>query len=91
MRTSTLDPSMAVSSSLDSIHVTPRTPITARSRAGLYENGENLEEVELSLLGDEERRQAARGLEEEELGYDPKRPISTKDKKAMVLLCVLCE
>lgn len=75
---------MAVTSSLNSIHITPRTPISSRV-IGI--DGEE-EDVELSLLGEDERRQAAFGAEGE--GID-KRPISLKDKKAMALLCVLCE
>lgn len=88
MKTSTLDPSsMAVSSSLNSIHITPRTPLSSRMGVNI---GEDEEDVELSLLGADERRQAAFGLEVEQ-EEDHKKPISLKDKKAMVLLCVLCE
>jgi hypothetical protein len=83
--------SMAVSSSLDSIYISPRTPRTPRSaRIGL---NDNVEEVELSLLSDEERLQAGDGLGLADMGgveYDAKRPISSKDKRGMVLLCVLC-
>lgn len=50
-------------------------------------NGDE-EELELSLLGEEERREAAFGAEGDGI-EDGKRPISLKDKKAMVLLCVL--
>lgn len=90
---SLLDP-MAISSSLDSIHISPRTPKTPRTpRIGM--NG-NREEVELSLLGEEERRLAAQGLDDEgELGYgggyESKRPAPNKDRKEMILLSVLCE
>jgi PAT family acetyl-CoA transporter-like MFS transporter 1 len=54
----------------------------------------NEEEVEMSLLGEEERRQAANGLvdsvEEYGNGFESKRSVSAKDKRGMVLLCVLC-
>ncbi|KAF5375270.1 hypothetical protein D9758_000085 [Tetrapyrgos nigripes] len=84
------DDSMAVSSSLNTL-LPNHSPITARSQSRMHlENGEN--DLELNLLAEDERRQARQGVE----GYGPepahdatKRPISTKDKKAMVLLCVL--
>ncbi|KII94436.1 hypothetical protein PLICRDRAFT_88660 [Plicaturopsis crispa FD-325 SS-3] len=79
----------AVSSSLDSIQINPRTPKTARANWTGLEDDEN-EDVELSLLGEEERRQAAAGLDQEYgAPDDSKRPLSAKDKKAMVLLSVL--
>lgn len=56
------------------------------------EDGE--EDLELTLLGEDERQQAARDVgehENEELLPDSKRPISARDKRSMVLLCVLCE
>lgn len=81
----------AVSSSLDSIQINPRTPKTARANWTGLEDDEN-EDVELSLLGEEERRQAAAGLDQEYgAPDDSKRPLSAKDKKAMVLLSVLCK
>lgn len=81
---------LAVSSSLNSIHISPRTP-RSTSRVAFDEAGED--DVELSLLGDDERRQAAYGVDREYgsgVG-DSKHPISAEDKRAMVLLCVLCE
>lgn len=54
------------------------------------EDGE--EDLELTLLGEDERQQAARDVgehENEELLPDSKRPISARDKRSMVLLCVL--
>jgi hypothetical protein len=74
--------SMATSTSLNSIHISPRTPKSPRM--GLYDAEEG---VELSLLGEEERREALRGVED----IPSKRPIGAKDKRGMVLLCVLCE
>ena len=49
--------------------------------------------VEMSLLDEDDRRQASAGIDrpEEEHVSDLKKPMSTKDKRAMVLLCVLCE
>jgi MFS transporter, PAT family, solute carrier family 33 (acetyl-CoA transportor), member 1 len=57
---------------------------------------DDAQDVELSLLGEEERRQAARGLgETEEQGYadepDVKRVMSPKDQRGMALLIILCE
>lgn len=53
-----------------------------------------MDEVELSLLGEEERLQAARGLsleeEQEYLAQSEKKPMSSKDKKAIALLVILC-
>lgn len=56
------------------------------------EDGE--EDLELTLLGEDERQQAARDLgeqENQEILPDSKRPISARDKRSMVLLCVLCK
>jgi hypothetical protein len=86
---------MAVTSGLSTIHIAPRTPKTPRTTWNAGEENET-EEVQLSLLGEDERRQAAQGLgETEEQGYsvelESKRPVSAKDKRAMILLIVLCE
>jgi len=80
---------MAVSSSLDSIFISPRTPRTPKSsRLGV--NGD-IDDVELSLLDEGDRLQAAGDSDDagEEPHGDAKRPISSKDKRGMVLLCVL--
>ncbi|KAL0950664.1 hypothetical protein HGRIS_007449 [Hohenbuehelia grisea] len=75
----------AMTSSLDSssIHVAPRTPRTARNG---YED-----EVELSLLDEDERLESARGFNGSATAYEPesKKAISAKDKRGMILLCVL--
>ncbi|KAF8061016.1 acetyl-coenzyme A transporter 1-domain-containing protein [Lyophyllum atratum] len=84
--------SMAVSSSLNSIQINPRTPKTPRTpRMGIDDAEEG---VELSLLGEEERERASRGLRDDEDSeieeVNPlKRPIGAKDKRNMVLLCIL--
>ncbi|KAH9925007.1 MFS general substrate transporter [Epithele typhae] len=88
----------ARATSLESVEILPRTPRTsggARSRdhdalPTPYEG----DDVELSLLGDAERREAAADLTlEEEQEYltqvDAKRSFSARDKRAMVLLTVL--
>ena len=86
---------MAVTSSLNSIHISPRTPRTPRtSRPGIGDDEE--EDVELSLLNEEERLRSARDfLDHEPTSSKPedasKLPISAKDKRGMVLLCVLCK
>jgi hypothetical protein len=48
------------------------------------------DEVELNLLGEDEQRQAANGLDIEEQFGHPTHSLSSEDKRAMVLLCVLC-
>jgi len=50
---------------------------------------EDEDEVELSLLGEQERRQAALGVDSADV-EKPRVPLSTKDKKAMALLIILC-
>ncbi len=83
---------MAVTSSLNSIHISPRTPKTPRATMGTGDE----DDVELELLNEEERVQSARdfgyangtsAVEQEDIS---KKPISPKDKRNMVLLCVLC-
>ena len=56
---------------------------------------DEVDEVELSLLGEEERRAAAAGLTvEEESAYlsqaEGKKAFSARDKQAIVLLIILC-
>lgn len=74
---------MATTTSRDSGLVTPRTP-TLRRMPGQQDE----DDVELSLLTEEQRRNA-NGFEAEHSPAELKRPMSTKDKKAVVLLCVL--
>lgn len=60
----------------------PRTPRSPTS----------YDEVELHLLGEDERREASAGLSDEfPSEIDSKRPFSARDKRAMGLLIVLCE
>ena len=79
---------MAVTSSLNSIHISPRTPKTPRNAVEDEED-----DVELELLNEEERRLAERDIDEpvEHHEAHAKKPISAKDKRSMVLLCVLCK
>jgi len=56
---------------------------------------EGEDNVELSLLNEEERSRSARAFQDDdsmasEAEDVSKRPISGKDKRGMVLLCVLC-
>ena len=81
---------VAMSSSLNSIRITPRTPKTPRPAM------HNEDDVELTLLAEEERLQSANGFEDEDSSVpasdiDLKKPISANDKRQMVLLCVLCQ
>jgi hypothetical protein len=79
---------MAMTSSLDTIHIAPRTP--KLSRHSPWNGTVDETEVELSLLGEEERHAAANGLDDVEDELPLKRDVSSKDKRAMVLLVVLC-
>ncbi|KAF9569838.1 MFS general substrate transporter [Agrocybe pediades] len=81
---------MAVTSSLNSIHISPRTPRTPRPNMG----DEDEDDVELSLLNEEERNRSGQDFQDDvstvsEPEDVSKRPISAKDKRGMVLLCVL--
>lgn len=78
----------AISSSLDSIHIPPRTPRSGRS----YANGGmgSGDEVEMSLLTEDERRRAAADGLDDHVSLKAKPALSTKDKRAMALLIVLC-
>lgn len=71
-------------SSMDTVRVQPRTPRRPTN---------DMEEVELTLLEEDERRQAAVGVSDEEpaTAGRPKPPMSAKDKRSMFLLCTLCE
>lgn len=86
------DLQVGMSSSLDQIHIAPRTPRATRSSYGDSENGHLGDEVEMGLLGDEERRQAAQGLDDldDVRAKDAKTVVTSEDKKAMALLIVLC-
>ncbi|KAI8983349.1 MFS general substrate transporter [Trametes punicea] len=85
--------------SLESIEILPRTPLTSRTPRRGHANWSpdedgHAEEVELSLLGERERREAASDLTvEEQRAYlaqaDGKRPFSSRDKHAIVLLIIL--
>ncbi|KAF8213573.1 acetyl-coenzyme A transporter 1-domain-containing protein [Mycena galopus ATCC 62051] len=78
---------IAVSSSMSGITVSPRTPKFSHRMGREDEGGDG---VEMSLLGEEERQQAANGmgLDVEEQTVHEK-SLSSEDKRAMVLLCVL--
>jgi PAT family acetyl-CoA transporter-like MFS transporter 1 len=81
-----------LSTSLDSVQVTPRTPRTARGDfddvdTDYVVGSRSAEEVEMSLLGEDERRHADAGFAEH---TKHKAPLSSEDKRAMVLLCILC-
>jgi MFS transporter, PAT family, solute carrier family 33 (acetyl-CoA transportor), member 1 len=88
-------PAHAMTSSLDQIQIVPRTPKMQRPLHTANGVGDGSDEVELSLLGEAERLEAANGLDEGvedtlKTRPDSKRPLSTRDKKAMALLIVLC-
>ena len=71
-------------SSMDTVRIQPRTP-----RQGAHDT----EEIELALLEEEEQSQAAVGISDDSSARAgrSRRPMSTRDKRSMGLLCVLCE
>lgn len=86
--------SPSVSTSLERSQITPRTPRAFRPKYADVDEaaGVDAEEVEMSLLSGYERSRAGPGFADEN-GYieaKPKAPFSLEDKRAMVLLCVLC-
>jgi len=91
--------SPGISTSLDSIQITPRTPRAFRPDYGpddpdadKFVGGVDAEEVEMNLLGEDDRRRAHPGFADGNghLGIKHKAPLSLEDKRAMALLCVLC-
>jgi hypothetical protein len=88
--------SPGISTSLDSVQITPRTPRIVRPKYAEVDDSlvsGDVEEVEMSLLSGDERSRAEPGFTNGD-GYledKQKAPIiSLEDKRAMVLLCVLC-
>ena len=71
-------------SSMDTVRIQPRTP-----RQGAHDT----EEVELTLLEEDEQRQAAIGVSNDDSARTSRsaRSMSTRDKRSMVLLIILCE
>jgi PAT family acetyl-CoA transporter-like MFS transporter 1 len=88
--------SPGISSSLDSVQITPRTPRTARPKYVEIDDSlvsRDMEEVEMSLLSVDERSHAESGFTNGDGYLEDKHKthiISPEDKRAMVLLCVLC-
>lgn len=68
---------------------TPKSSVYRKFEAGLDGLDEE-DEAELTLLGEDERRQYAAGLEDGFGSIKRTQPVSAEDKRAMVLLCVLC-
>lgn len=68
---------------------TPRSAVYRKFEAGLDGLREE-EEAELTLLGEDDRRQYADGLEDGFGQITRAQPLSSEEKRAMVLLCVLC-
>jgi hypothetical protein len=87
--------SPGVSTSLDGVQITPRTPRAVRPKYADVDDlvvGIDAQEVEMSLLSGDERSRAEPGFADGN-GYiesKHKAPFSLEDKRAMVLLCVLC-
>jgi len=89
--------SPGISTSLQNVQITPRTPRVLRPKpeadadADHFVGGADSEEVEMSLLAEEERARAGAGFADENGRLEAKHkvPLSPEDKRAMVLLCVL--
>ncbi|KAJ4473901.1 hypothetical protein J3R30DRAFT_3406733 [Lentinula aciculospora] len=77
-------PALSSSVELEGIQIRPRTPRTALHS----ENGDAVDEVELSLLNEDERRAAA-ASDTDLPSSRTKAGVSTKDKRGMALLIVL--
>lgn len=71
-------------SSMDTVRIQPRTP-----RQGTHDT----QEIELTLLEEDEQRQAAVGVSDHESARTRQstRPMSGKDKRSMGILIILCE
>jgi len=88
--------SPGISTSLDSVQITPRTPHVVRPKYVEVDDslvGGDVEEVEMSLLSVDERSRAEPGFTNGNWYSEDKHKatiISLEDKRAMVLLCVLC-
>src|SRR5712691_1331597 len=91
--------SPGISTTLDSVQITPRTPHGVRPDYGLddadadtFVSGVDAEEVEMNLLAEDERRRAHLGFADGNghLDIKHKAPLSLEEKRAMALLCVLC-
>jgi hypothetical protein len=85
-----------VASALDRPDLTARSPHGVSGAPANWRDrlstGDD-EDVRMSLLDEDQRRAAVAGADDsvEELGgQHPKRPLSTKDKRAMALLILLC-
>ncbi|KAI0052048.1 hypothetical protein FA95DRAFT_1484294 [Auriscalpium vulgare] len=87
--------SPAITTSLDSIQIQPRTPRTPHaSHVAARDADGDTEEVEMSLLDEEERRRAAMGDDADEdalpgAGKRGRATLTVEDKKNMALLSVL--
>jgi hypothetical protein len=67
--------------------ISPRTP-----RGGRYSfDRTSDDDVELRLLGEDDQRRAANGIDDTPYYKGEPKRISSRDKRNMVLLCVLCE
>src|SRR5258708_1275512 len=77
----------ARSSSLQRHQASTRSPRPANGHHYALEQEDG---VELTLLSDQEQRQAALGVDSEEVREKLKAPLSKKDKQAIVLLIILC-
>lgn len=49
------------------------------------------DDLELSLMNGEERARAAEGFDDPSVGEKKSKQLSSKDKRAMVLLVILCQ
>jgi len=87
--------SPGITTSLDSVQITPRTPRIVRPKYAEDDSlvGGDVEEVEMTLLSVDERSRAEPGFTNGDAYFADKQKapiISLEDKRAMVLLSVLC-
>ena len=84
----------AMTTSLNSIQIQPRTPRSSRpGRDWASGSDGGTDEVELTLLNEDERREAGAGVDGfglESGAEKAKSTLTAEDKKAMVLLSILC-
>lgn len=82
--TDSLNGARGTTSSMDTVRIQPRTP---------RQGARDTQELELTLLEEDEQRQAAVGVSDGDSARTSRstRPMSTKDKRSMGLLITLCE
>lgn len=76
-------------SSLDGIVISPRSASASARPARRSMDVAETDDLELSLMNGEERARAAEGFDDPSVGEKKSKQLSSKDKRAMVLLVIL--